>query len=201
MFPSDGLVTRHPLSVFPSLRRVAAGGLPRFQRYYEGAVTSCRPSRRASFPSLGGTTDALAEFAPGRGECAHSSLELVTRYLQPGYFRGDDRISYVLGEPRCAFALLSDPGRADPIRPLRWADAALMGTKMKAPTIGTFEAESHSFDTRCLRFAVQITHTPRKTRFGCWPSFTGGVGYPLGFLRKVSASVFRYIFILLSQTS
>ena len=164
-------------------------------------MTSCRPSRRTSFPSLGGTPVALADFAPVRASALDAGQELLTRYLHPGYFCGDDRISYVLGEPRCAFALFSDPGRADPIRPLRWVGAALPDTNRKAPTIGTFEAGSHSFNTRCLRFAVQITHTPRKTRFGCWPSFTGGTGYPLGFLREVSVSAFRYIFILLSQPS
>ena len=32
-------------------------------------MTSCRPSRRTSFPSLGGTTAALVGFAPVRDEC------------------------------------------------------------------------------------------------------------------------------------
>jgi hypothetical protein len=36
------------------------------QRYYEGAATSCRPSHRTSFPSFGGTSDALVVFAPWR---------------------------------------------------------------------------------------------------------------------------------------
>ena len=158
MFPSHGLVTRHPLSVFPSLRRVAAGQLPRVHRYYEGAMTSCRPSRRTSFPSLDGTT-LHSCFAPASVECPNAGLELVARYLQPGCCRGDDRISYVLGEPQCVFALLLDPGRADPVRPLRRVGAAPTGTTMKAPAIGTFEAESHSFNTRCLRFAGRVTPT------------------------------------------
>ena len=37
-----------------------AGPVPRRHQYYEGATTSCRPSRRTSFPSLGGTSVALA---------------------------------------------------------------------------------------------------------------------------------------------
>ena len=145
-------------------------------------MTSCRPSRRTSFPSLGGTTVALADFAPVRASALDAGLELLTRYLHPGYCCGDDRISYVLGEPQCASALLSDPGRADSIRPFRWVGAALRDTNGRAPTNGVFGAESHSFNTRCLRFAVPVTRTPRKTRFGCWPSFTEGIGYPLGFL-------------------
>ena len=34
------------------------------QRYYQSATTSCLPSRHASFPSLGGTTAVLVDFAP-----------------------------------------------------------------------------------------------------------------------------------------
>jgi len=38
----------------------------RLHQYYEGATTSCRPSRRTSFSSFGGTSDALVTFAPRR---------------------------------------------------------------------------------------------------------------------------------------
>lgn len=31
--------------------------------------------------------------------------------------------------------------------------------------IVTFEAQSHGFSTRCLRFAAPVARTPRKTRF------------------------------------
>ena len=43
-----------------SLRRVRQGAVPQVQQYYQDTMTSCRPSRVASFPSLGGTTFALA---------------------------------------------------------------------------------------------------------------------------------------------
>ncbi len=43
-----------------------AGPVPRLHQYYEGATTSSRPSRRTSFPSLGGTSVALVGFAPWR---------------------------------------------------------------------------------------------------------------------------------------
>ena len=42
------------------------GTVRQLPRYYQGTMTSCRPSRRASFPSLGGTLGALALFAPRR---------------------------------------------------------------------------------------------------------------------------------------
>ena len=86
--------------------------VPRLLRYYQGAMTSCRPFRRTSFPSLGDTTPAL-EFRPHRGRALPRAglLELVTRYLQPGivqWKRQDLLRSW--GTP-CALALLSDPGR------------------------------------------------------------------------------------------
>ena len=42
------------------------GRVPLLQRYYQSATTSCRPSRRTSLPSFGGTSVALVLFAPRR---------------------------------------------------------------------------------------------------------------------------------------
>jgi len=42
------------------------GTVRQLHRYYQDALTSRRPSRRASFPSLGGTSVALVAFAPRR---------------------------------------------------------------------------------------------------------------------------------------
>ena len=66
VFPGPGSNSRHPLSVFPSLSRVLRDQFPRRHQYYEGATTSCRPSRRTSLPSFGGTSVALVAFAPRR---------------------------------------------------------------------------------------------------------------------------------------
>ncbi len=40
--------------------------VPLLQQYYQSVTTSCRPSRRASLPSLGGTSVSLVAFAPRR---------------------------------------------------------------------------------------------------------------------------------------
>ncbi len=40
--------------------------VPLLQRYYQSVTTSCRPSRRTSLPSFGGTSVALVAFAPRR---------------------------------------------------------------------------------------------------------------------------------------
>ena len=49
-----------------SLRWLQPGAVRQLHRYYQDAMTSCRPSRRTSFPSLGGTSVALVRFAPWR---------------------------------------------------------------------------------------------------------------------------------------
>ena len=77
-------------------------------------MTSCRSSRRASLPYAGGTIPALA-FRPLRGRALPRA---VFRSWSPGnsgrdLVSGNDRISYVPGEPHCALALLSDPGRTN----------------------------------------------------------------------------------------
>jgi hypothetical protein len=83
-------------------------------------MTSCRPSRRTSLPSLGGTTQS-ARVSPVRGRALPRAglLELVTRYLRPGLRSVEPAGSPTfLGNPDCALALLSDPGRTGGIRPV-----------------------------------------------------------------------------------
>ena len=49
-----------------SLHWLQPGAVRQLRRYYQDAMTSCRPSRRTSLPSLGGTSVALVLFAPRR---------------------------------------------------------------------------------------------------------------------------------------
>jgi len=46
------------------------GRVPLLQRYYQSATTSCRPSRRASLPSLGGTPASTRSVRSPADECA-----------------------------------------------------------------------------------------------------------------------------------
>jgi hypothetical protein len=58
--------------------------VPPLPRSYQGTTTPCRPSRRASLPSFGGTTGALAISLPPSPSAAAAGLGLVTRYPRPG---------------------------------------------------------------------------------------------------------------------
>ena len=54
--------------------------------------------------------------------------------------------------------------------------------------IATFEAQSHSFSTGCLRFAGRVTPPPRKTRFRLLAKLYRTDLPPAGFQQKVSNS-------------
>src|SRR5438876_5464941 len=76
-----------------------------------GAPTPCRPSRRTSLPSLGGTALALAGSLLSVTERCHCRPGgLINQSPSFWFTRGDDRASQVPGEPHCAHALLFDPG-------------------------------------------------------------------------------------------
>ena len=114
-------------------------------------------------------------------------LELVTRYLRPGLTMEAKGPPRFLGNPR-ERALFSDPGGIVGARPLRRHDAAFrclnhVGSREN----NHFGAQSHGPFTRCLRFAVRVTPSPRKTRFRLLASFAGRGWLPAGFHRKVSA--------------
>ena len=95
-----------------SLHWLQGGQVRQFQRYYQDAMTSCCPSRRTSFPSLGDTSVALDVSLPG-GRVHRLGLELVARCLRPGSCRGDSRISQVPGEPQCSVCHVPNRRRQD----------------------------------------------------------------------------------------
>jgi hypothetical protein len=140
--------------------------VPRFPRYYQGAMTSCRPSRRASLPSHRRYHPERSYFARTRPSAAAGGLrELVTRYLQPGirqWKRQDLLRSW--GTPivllPCSPTPVGPTHQAIMIR--RHGPRYVHG---EGSRIAAFEAQSHGFGTGCLRFAGRVAPTPRKTRF------------------------------------
>ena len=62
MCPKYGSMIRR----LASLHWLQRGKVRQLRQYYQDAMTSWCPSRRTSFPSLGDTSVALVEFAPGR---------------------------------------------------------------------------------------------------------------------------------------
>ena len=128
-------------------------------------MTSCRPSRRTSLPSLGGTLERSCFARPRPSAPRAGLLELVTRYLRPG--RSQWKRQDLLRSWGTPIVLL--PCSPTPAGPTHHA----LAMRRRGPRcvhdegsrISTFEAQSHGFGTGCLRFAVRVTPTPRKTRF------------------------------------
>jgi hypothetical protein len=115
-----------------------------FARQYLGAARSQR-SRRPASGSPG---------EPEVGDPVSSS----------GKVRGDGRISYVPGQPWCLCPALR-PRWTRRIRPVAMRRCGPRCGQDEGVHIGSFEAPSHGFSTRCLRFAGRVTPPPRKTRF------------------------------------
>src|SRR5262249_34841753 len=63
------------------------GRVPLLRRYHQSATTSCRPSRRASFPFAWRYLSVHSFFSLRSGRVRRRGLELVTRYLRPGSSR------------------------------------------------------------------------------------------------------------------
>ena len=144
--------------------------VPPLRRYYQDATTSCLPSRRASFPSLGGTTVAssVRSFvaqdarATGRGT---SAIRRVPRN-HPLLPRKRQDLPSSCGTPMTCLRVLFDSGRTDSrlANNVAAGMAPAKGTT-RASANETFETQSHGFQVRCLRFAGRVTPAPRKTRF------------------------------------
>jgi hypothetical protein len=174
MFPSDDVVTRHPLPVFPSLPRVAAGALPLVLRYYEGAVTSCLPSRRASqsFAGRYHRVHPLYSLSPGQMRPGKPGL------LRPVVLTGNPTME-TTGSPTflrnpCTYALLFDPGRTCASGLLRCAGVVPADTTTRTPTTRTLSRLIHTAWVLAV-YASQhgSPHHHARLASGCWPSSSG----------------------------
>ena len=114
MFPNDESLIRR----LASLHRVRADGVPRFRWYYQDATTSCRPFRRTSSPSLGGTAVRIWLVRYPRIQMQTTRTWSWSPGAPAGIYRGDDRISQVPGEPAALFARVLRPRRDRDVRPL-----------------------------------------------------------------------------------
>jgi hypothetical protein len=110
--PGPGSSIRHPLSVFPSLHRVPWDQFPGFISTMRVLrLPTAHPAAlrflRLAVPRL----HSLRSLLDGR--VRRRGLELVTRYLRPGCFRGNDRISQVPGESQLSVCTCSYRRRQD----------------------------------------------------------------------------------------
>ena len=177
-----GLTLRFPPPGPP--RRV-----PRLQRYYQSAMTSCRPFRRTSFPSLGGTSRSLVRFAPRRTSVPPRPG--VGHPVTPaGNPRGNDRTSQVPGEPRLSVCTCSvDAGRTACTRPLRCSSVALGMSTAKAPTKGISTLNSMAFGLAVYASQRRLPGHHARLASGRWSGATGRALHPQGSAEKFQSCI------------
>jgi hypothetical protein len=90
-----------------SLPWLRPGTVRQLRRYYQGAMTSCRPSHRTSLPSFGGTSVVHSFFSLLGGRVHRRSLELVTRYSGRDFAEETTGSPKFLENPECPFAMFS----------------------------------------------------------------------------------------------
>ncbi len=184
MFPKSGSLIRR-LASLPWLR---VGPVRQLRRYYQGAMTSCRPSRRASLPSLGGTSAFTRSFAPRRTSAppkpgvgdpvSPAGTSLRKRQDLPSSWR----------TPIVRLHMFhSDAGRIANTRPLQCRDLALGDRKAKAPAKGLSTLNSMAFGLAVYASRCEL---PRPTQ-NSLPA--AGQALPDGLsTRKVPMKGFRY---------
>ena len=146
VFPNNEVLFRR----LASLPRVRSGCVPRVLRYYQGAPTSCQPSRRASLPSLGDTASAfgsvrvsLRRRTPSEGPGVGNPVAPTGR--PSAEMAGAPKF---LGNPNSRLPMFSDPGRPERPRPLR--DIRV------APARGTDEGADDNRLSRLNRMAFGL---------------------------------------------
>ena len=128
------------------------------------APTPCRPSRRTSFPSLGGT--ALRPLVMTRSVGAPSSSRFGFAGPWSGNLHAETTGSpRFLGSPLDYMPCSQIPAgrRHQAIRCLTYCLPPHLRRRLpRQLDVGT---QSHGLQPRCLRFAARVTPEPRKTRF------------------------------------
>ena len=164
------------------------GSLPPLLRYY--SLLRLLPAHPASLWSslVSAVPSCILLFAPSQAECC----PLGPGVISPGPRAGVSRWRPAALPGSWETLLCVCPALR--LRPDLHA-SPFLGTSVLPPLILrrrpqlllTFEARSHSFHTRCLRFAGRITPTPRKTRFRLVASLYRMGFEPIGSLCEVSA--------------
>ena len=163
------------------LHRVPGGRVPLLHRYYQGAPTSCRPSRVTSFPSLGGTT-VTPVFAPRSPTPTPRPGGFLVRCSREPPAVEAGRISHVPGEPQLCLCPALRPRPARPHQATAAWRRGPRGTHCEGVRqVDTFRGSmtrlQHSLST------LRRTGHPATTQDSlpaAGQALPGGLGYPQG---------------------
>mgnify|MGYP000362590560 CR=1 FL=1 len=157
------------------------GRVPLLQRYYQSVTTSCRPSRRTSFPSLGGTSAFTRSFRSPADECAAEAWSWSPGISSRDSPRSEQGSPKFLGNLGCPFAMFqSDSGGTACVRPLRHSSVAPGMQKAKAPTKGLSELNSMAFGLAVYASQCELPQHHARLASSCWSGSTARDFHPQG---------------------
>jgi len=193
VFPKNGSMTRR-LAFLHWLQR---GEVRQLQRYYQDAMTPCRLPVALRFLRLTVPRfHSLCSLLGGR--VSRQGLELVTRYLQPGFRRGANRVLPSSWRTIVRLHMFqSDSGRTARTRPLRCSSMALGISKAKAPTKGLSKLNSMAFGLAVYASWSELPQYHAKLASSCWSGSTERDSHPQGSDERFQSC--RLHLILLSQ--
>ena len=177
--PGPGTNIRHPLTVFPSLHRVPRDQFPGFigtMRVLR--LPAIRPAAlrflRLAVPRLHSLLS-----LPG-GRVRRQGLELVTRYLQPGFRRGANRVL----PSSCGTSMIrlpcSKPTPAGLLAPDHYSAAAwpLVIERQRLPRLGLSTLNSMAFGLAVYASQCGLLQHHARLASSCWSGSTGRAFHP-----------------------
>ena len=168
----------------PSLHGVRKGRSPASPLLWD-AATPCRPSRRASFPSLGDTIVPSHLFVPASlGRRLRINLELVSRYLRPAATMETTGSPKFPGSPGDHSPCSSDPGvtrHADGSRCRSCLPRPPRLTTTNAHDDGISGLNHTAFDLAVYASSWRSPDTTQDSLPAAGPALPDGIGYPQGF--------------------
>jgi hypothetical protein len=157
------------------------GAVRQLHRYYQDAMTPCRPPAalrflRSAVPRLHSLLS-----LPG-GRVRRQGLELVTRYLRPGFCRGANRVlPSSWGTTIVRLHMFpSDAGRTACTRPLKCSSVAPERPSAEAPTIGLSTLDSMAFGFAVYASQCGLLQHHARLASSCWSGSTGRAFHPHG---------------------
>ena len=209
VFSTDGPTVRCP----PSLNWVPSGQVPLLHRYYEGTTTSRHHLAPLRFLRAGNTNLQPTSNSVRSCECTDAptrrpgiSADNPFRFLK-AWSQRDLPGSWMTLRTS---ALFSDPGRADVSGHFGTSVLPPLKPQRRPRQFKPFEAQSHGFCARLLRFVQGSPQCYARMAPGCRPALPGGLGFPLGHDRRFRSAIashlpspgfsWRQIFFRISRT-
>ena len=155
------------------------GRVPLLRRYYQSATTSCRPSRRTSLPSLGGTSSVHSFFSLPGGRVRRRGLEFGHPVSPAGMSRrGRQDLPSSWGTPIVRLPCSADAGRTAGTRPLRCRGAAPGIRTAEAPAKGLSALNSRAFGLAVYASPWGLPRPDARLASSRWSGATGRAFHP-----------------------